>query len=373
MRVAFISHVYIDPEQRGKLRALAGLGAAIALAVPERWQEPVTGARLVASWGDDRGIRVVPIGVRGPSGPGAIWSRATIRRLLRDFRPDLVQIEEEPTTQVAAVTTGAAARLGIPGILYTAQSLPRQTGMREGWRRSRALGRAAGFLAANRLAAELLSRARPECPVDVIPQLGAPVPRRLTPIPHEGFTIGFVGRLVPERGCDLLLQACVQLLGSWHLVIVGSGPAQEELERVAERLGVASRVSWLGALPPDGLASVWSRLDCLAIPSRATDRWVEPHARMAIEAMAHGVPVVGARTGAIPEVIGDAGLVVADGDVDGLTGAIQQLRDSPSRRQGLAVEGRRRVMEEFVDAALARKTAAFWERVRSGPGSGSTA
>lgn len=365
MRAVILSRTYINPAHRGKLRELAGMGCALAVAVPEHWNQPISGTTLTATWGDDAGVRIVPVKVRMLPGRfgTAVWDRSTIRKLLRDFRPEILHIEEEPWTQAAAVATRLATRLKIPSILFSAESITRAYPITQRWRRVRSLGRVKGLIAGNRVAAGLLARVSPKTPTTTIPQLGVGIPRMLTPVPHQGFTIGFVGRLVPEKGLDLLLRACVRIPGPWDLLVVGSGPAQEELEAMAERLGIASRVTWMGALPAEDLAMVWPRLDCLVAPARTTRQWVEPHGRSAIEAMGYGVPVIGSDSGALPEIIGPAGIVVKEDDVPALTEAITQLLESPAQRMALAQEGRRRVMSEFVDAAIARKTRAFWTEV----------
>lgn len=368
MRAVIVGSTYINPTRRGKLRELAGLGCAVAAAVPEHWHQPVTGSTLTATWGDDAGVRIVPVRVRKLPGRygGMAWDRGTLRKLLRDFRPDLVQIEEEPVSQVAAVTTRIADRLKIPSILFSAETIAREYRVSQRWRRRRSLGRARGFIGGSRPALNLLTREHTGRPATVIHQIGVGIPRLLTPVPHRGFTIGFTGRLVPERGLDLLLRACVQIHGAWELLVVGSGPAQEELEALAERLGVASRVTWAGALPADDLDMVWPRLDCLVAPSRTTREWSEPYGRAVMQAMGYGVPIIGSSSGVLPEVIGPAGLVVPEEDVAALADAIGQLLASPERRQEMAQTGRRRVMNEFVDAAIARKTHAFWETVLRG-------
>jgi glycosyltransferase involved in cell wall biosynthesis len=298
---------------------------------------------------------------------GAVWERSTLRKLLRDFRPDVLQIEEEPWSQVASVATALAARMKIPSVLYSAESIGAPQPLTQRWRRGRAVRRAAGLIGGNRIASGLLGKGREDIPNEVIPQLGVSIPRMLTPIPHVRFTIGFVGRLVPEKGLDLLLRACVRVHGNWDLVVVGSGPAQEELEQLAERLGIAARITWMGAVPPEDLPTVWPRLDSLVLPARTTKQWVEPHGRAVIEAMGYGVPVIGSSSGALPEIIGSAGLVVTEDDVAALTEAIQHLIDTPARRIAFAVEGRRRVMSEYVDAAIARKLLNFWGRISGKP------
>jgi glycosyltransferase involved in cell wall biosynthesis len=365
MRAVVISRTYINPALRGKLRSLAGMGCAVAVAVPEHWHQPLTGGSLSATWGDDAGVRIVPVKVRtiGSRHATAVWDRSTLRKLLRDFRPDVVQIEEEPWTQVASVGTRLATRMKIPLVLFSAESISRNYVLAQQWRRARSVKRAAGFIGENKVAAGLLSRGRPGVPTEVIAQVGMSIPRMLTPVPHPRFTIGFVGRLVPEKGLDILLRAVVRLQGDWDLVVVGSGPAQEELEGLTERLGIAARVTWMGALPPEELPGIWPRLDCLALPARTTRQWVESHGRAIIEAMGFGLPVVGSTSGALPEIIGPAGLVVQEDDVAALTDALQELINSSARRVAFAQEGRRRVMSEYVDAAIARKTLAFWHRV----------
>lgn len=365
MRAVVISRTYINPAVRGKLRSLAGMGCAIAVAVPEHWHQPISGGEMSATWGDDAGVRIVPVKVSSIGGrhSSAVWDRSTIRKLLRDFRPDVIQVEEEPWSQVASVTTRLSSRMRIPSVLFSAESVNRSYVFAQRWRRARSVKRAAGFIGENKVAAALLSRGRPEAATTVIPQLGVSIPRMPTPVPHDRFTIGFVGRLVPEKGLDILLRAVVRLQGHWDLMVVGSGPAQEELEALAERLGIAARVTWMGALPPEELPGIWPRLDCVSLPARTTRQWVEAHGRAIIEAMGFGLPVVGSASGALPEIIGSGGLVVAEDDVPGLTDALQELVNSPARRTTFAQEGRRRVMGEYVDAAIARKTLAFWNTV----------
>jgi glycosyltransferase involved in cell wall biosynthesis len=175
-----------------------------------------------------------------------------------------------------------------------------------------------------------------------------------------------VGRLVPERGLDVLLKACTRLYGAWTLTVAGTGPEQEALEALAERLGIASRVTWLGGVPRAELASLLPRLDCLVVPSRTTAHWVETYPAQALEAMGHGVAVVASDSGALPESVAKAGLIFGDGHPEGLTEALTRLLEDESLRERLAADGRRRVIAEYVDDAIARKTLAFWQRVREG-------
>ena len=362
MRALIVSRVYADPIARGKLRALAGLGVTVAAAVPDRWVPAGLVQPEQTNWGDDGGVRTVPVPIRGSALPSAdpFWHGGTVRGLLTDFRPEILQLEEEPWSNGAAAVARAARRLKIPYVLLTRESLPVTRSTLARLRRNRVLAGAAGVISVNELAGRLALRGHPSLPHRTIPQLGVPLPSAVQRTPHTGLAIGFVGRLIPEKGLDLLFRAAVKLVGRWTLTVVGTGPAQEELEALAERLGIAGRVTWLGALPRSGVAEVWPRLDVVVVPSRTTPRWIEATPRAALDAMAHGIAVVGSAAGAIPETLGDAGLVVPEEDVTALSEQLQHLHDAPGEHTRLGAAGRRRVMDAFADTAIAQRTLGFW-------------
>ena len=366
MRAVIVSHLYASPASRGKLHALVGQGAAVAVAVPARWIPPGGAEPLETPFAEDNGVRIVPIPTTGreANGAPAAWRTSALRRLLTDFRPDIVQVEEEPTTRVAAGVTRLARQLGIPALAFSTDSLSRPYPLLPKMRRRRTLSRATGIVGANAVVTGLVRSEFPGLAAESIPQLGLPVPRALAVEPHAPLAIGFVGRLVPEKGLDVLLRACVRLYGAWTLTVAGTGPEQETLEALAERLGIASRVTWLGGIPRAQLSTLWPRLDCLVAPSRTTAGWVETYPVQVLEAMGHGVTVVASDSGALPEVVGKAGLIFRDGHPEGLTEALTRLLEDGELRERLAAEGRRRVIAEYVDDAIARKTLTFWRAVR---------
>jgi glycosyltransferase involved in cell wall biosynthesis len=366
MRAVVMSRVYADPAARGKLKALAGLDIALAAAVPDRWVPAGLSHEQQTEWVDEARVRTVPVPIRGSAADrNPRWRASALRSLLTDFRPDIIQIEEEPWTRGAAVAARIARRLRVPYVVLTRESLPRSYGPVARYRRNRVLGGAAGLAAVNELAARLALRVRPNLRYRVAPQLGVRLPLTAERLPHTGLSIGFVSRLVPEKGLDLLFRACVKLIGRWSLTVVGTGPAQEELEGLAERLGLAGRVTWLGALPRDGVDQVWPRLDCLVMPSRTTPRWIESSPRAALDAMARGVAVVATSAGALPEILGPAGVLVPEEDVGALTETLQRLHDTPEEHLRLGGIGRRRALDQFSDAAIAERTRQFWAELVS--------
>ncbi|HEX7336611.1 MAG TPA: glycosyltransferase [Gemmatimonadales bacterium] len=361
MRAVIVSHRYVDPAVRGKLQALTRMGATLAVGVPDRWLS-ADGTQQTTTRGQDGGLTIVPIAVRGAvTTPGQLsWNAKAVRALLSDFRPDVVHVEEEPWTQPATLTLRMARKLGIPSTITTAESVSLSHTIGERLRRERSLRLATGVIGTTRLAMTLATRRRPTAPRLALPQMGVTPPPPNARDPHPGLAIGFVGRLVPERGLDLLFRACVGLAGKWSLSVVGTGPSQEELEQLAQRLGIAARISWLGALPRQEVEQIWPKLDCVVLPSRTTERWVMTVGKAALHAMAHGVAVVGTDSGALPELVGDAGRIVPEEDVPGLAAILQEFYAERSECERLGSIGRRRVMEEFSDDAIARKLLTFW-------------
>jgi glycosyltransferase involved in cell wall biosynthesis len=308
-------------------------------------------------------VRFAPISVRGDrENPESLhWRSSALRRLIADVRPDVVQIEEEPDTQPAAAAAAEASRLGIPVVLFSWESASKRRGY---WARQRA---AASFQAAragiggNALAADRLRLELPGMPVVSMPQLGVAPPAPLTRSSSEALAIGYVGRLVPERAVDMLLRACSLLMGQWTLYIAGTGPEQEELELLAQRLGLASRIRWLGGITRNEVEALWPTLEVLVLPARRSGEWVERWSTVLVDAMARGVVPVVMEGGILHAVVGEAGKTGQDEETLGI--ALQSLLAYPEERKKLAAAARQRVLEHYVDAALATQTMALWQDV----------
>jgi glycosyltransferase involved in cell wall biosynthesis len=165
-----------------------------------------------------------------------------------------------------------------------------------------------------------------------------------------------VGRLVEEKGVDLLLEALAGLEGMWRAYVLGSGPANGALQAQAQRLGLADRVSFDGWIPSAQMPAYYRQLDVLVLPSRTRPNWKEQFGRALVEAMACGVPVVGSDCGEIPNVIGDAGLIFPEGQVAALREHLAQLLHDLDLRADLARRGRERVLERYTQAQVAAQT-----------------
>jgi glycosyltransferase involved in cell wall biosynthesis len=171
--------------------------------------------------------------------------------------------------------------------------------------------------------------------------------------------VGFGGRLVAEKGVDLVIRAAAA--AQWRVVVLGDGPERRSLERLSRELGMGDRCHFAGHVESTTVPDWLQAFDALALASRATRRWMEQFGRILVEAMAAGVPVVGSASGAIPAVIGEAGILVPENDVAALTAALVRLGASVEERRALGSRGRDRVVTRFSSTRIAGETAAFYQ------------
>jgi len=365
MRVFVLSHRYLDPARRGKLEALTAVGTEVRVAVPGQWKDRASGRRQATAWERAGQLEIAPVRVsRTGSVTEARWRRSDLQRLLRDFRPDIVHVDEEPTARCASTIARSARALGIPATVSTAQNVRARLPWSVARRRRTVLRSARGIVAESSAAARLAEQTAPGVPTIVLAREGVAVPAAAANVARQPCTIGFVGRLTPERGLDVLLRALETVPGHhWRLAIVGDGPERESLEALARRVHLPARLRWLGALSGDALRDAWLGFDVVVVPSRASPAWADPTGSVAVEAMAHGIPVVVTTSGALPDVVGDAGIVVPEGDPDPMQAALAELVADPARREALGAAGRARAIDRYSDHALARGLLAFWDDV----------
>jgi len=174
-----------------------------------------------------------------------------------------------------------------------------------------------------------------------------------------------IGRLSPEKGVDLAIRAHALLLRRCpdaRLLIAGEGPEGATLRRLAERLGVAKSLDWLGHR--EDLAALYPQLNVLLIPSRS-----EGMPNVALEAMSHGLPIVATTVGGVPELIhhGRTGMLVPSGDVAAMSRTVGDLLDDPDQRRSLGQEAQREVRERFSVRARGSALARLYRELMGRP------
>jgi glycosyltransferase involved in cell wall biosynthesis len=178
----------------------------------------------------------------------------------------------------------------------------------------------------------------------------------------------FVGRLDRQKGADLALQALARLTGpaaALPLRLVGGGPDEPALRRLAGELGVAGRVRWDGQLPQAELADRYRQAAVLVVPGRD-----EGLGLVAVEAQLCGAPVVAAASGGLLDVVADGqtGRTFAPGRADALARAVEAVLADPEGAARMAAAARDRAAARFGTAAAARRYAAVYAEALEGRG-----
>jgi len=156
--------------------------------------------------------------------------------------------------------------------------------------------------------------------------------------------IACTAHLIPEKGVDVLIEAFAQLQNAnLKLTIIGTGPQRAELETLANKLGVASQVEFLGAVSQ--VQEVLETADIFVHPAK----WQEAFGLGIVEAMACGLPVIASNLGAAPEIIDDgiSGILTKPGDASTLARILQQLILAPELRNKLGSQAREKVEKRF--------------------------
>lgn len=380
MRVLAIDHVGGIATFRPRYDHLARRpGLDLTLLVPETWIE---NGRLVR--GDApaaAGYRVMTgrVAWRGYENRGFFVTGLT--DALRSTRPDVLHLMEEPFSFFTAQTLALvrALRLEPEIFFYSFANVFRgfRYRYRPGWvygaiERSCYRAVQAGVAACSDTRELLLSRGF-EGPIRFIPpgvdeERFHPVrpgdPAR--PGEWRGFTVGYVGRLLHWKGLPVLAAAMERLDGDWTLVVIGSGPEEETLRRMAAAGGWSDRLIHRSAISHGDVPAVMRRLDALVLPSISTPLDAEQFGRVLIEAMASGVPVVGSTTGSIPEVIGPAGLIAAEKHPEALAVALTRLRDDDTLRRRLIAAGLDRIHRHFTWSRVAGQFGALYDALAAG-------
>ncbi len=192
-----------------------------------------------------------------------------------------------------------------------------------------------------------------------------PAPKTASALKALPVRILSVGRLVPKKGFDILLQALALLPDDldWRWTHYGAGPEAAKLSRLAAQLGLEDRITWCGAAPQEELLDAYRSHHLFVLPSRrAQNRDQDGLPNVLLEAQSQGMACIASDIGGIPELIipGENGLLVLPENPEAVSGAIKRLVDDATFRQGLGAAAQRRVEEHFLLPAHIGRLAALF-------------
>jgi L-malate glycosyltransferase len=387
MKILIASHSYIIELNREKLRELAQLSPEIevTIVVPKKWRPGGVMKNTIETQPVNEGnFRVVPLTNYSQNNQGLLSFGPELITLLKEFRPDVIQVEQGVKSLAYAQMITLNKLLGLKAkmLFFTWWNLPYETKFPLAQLERYNLNNSSGIVVGNTDGFNVLRDRGYNGPMRIMPQLGVdeqlfkaqPQPEIAAQhgIQPEDFAIGFVGRFVPEKGLKTLFHAAAKLdKPNWKMLLLGRGPMQAELQELARELGFADRLIQIESVPHADVYRYINLMSVLLLPSETTDEfktltasgWKEQFGHVLIEAMACRVPVIGSDSGEIPNVIDDAGLVFPEGDVEQLRDRLTQLIRDPDFAQAIGQKGYQRAMEKYTNRALAKDLLEFYRSI----------
>jgi L-malate glycosyltransferase len=384
MKILVISHSYIIDLNCEKLQILATLEPEIevTIAVPKRWKPGGVMKAVIETQPRQAGrFRVVPLQNLSQNNQGLLCFGLDLVDLMRKFRPDIIQVEQgsKALAYVQTIALNRCLGLKAKNLFFTWWNLPYELKFPVSLLEAYTLSHTDGVVVGNQAGYEILRQRGYQGPMQVMPQLGVddslfqpqaqPELRAELGIAPTDFVIGFVGRFVPEKGLMTLLKAVAELGDlPWKWLLLGRGELKAALLQAAEALGCRNRLIQVESVPHAEVYRYINVMNTLVLPSETTYQfktltaagWQEQFGHVLIEAMACQVPVIGSDSGEIPNVIGDAGLVFPEGNVEALRDRLIQLIDQPSFAQAIGEQGYQRALVKYTNHALAKELLNFY-------------
>lgn len=375
MRIMVVCHTYMVDEARGKFVELLKISPEfqVTIVCPDVWPYSLYTLKPEPSACPD--LRIAPMRTLFAGREGGYFYFPNLSAAMGTIKPDILQVEHG-TAALCYLQLLLSKRLFVPQaktLFFTwvnwwyEYRFPRNLIERFNLQHSDYA------IVGNQDAASILRKKKFTKPIKVLPQWGVDpdlyrardvVALREKLHLDSYFTIGFVGRLVPEKGLSTLLSALGQLRDNdWKLLVVGSGASERSLVDQATTLGILDRLVFAGAIAVRGVPDYINCMDVLVLPSESQAQWREQFGHVLIEAMACEIPVIASTCGELPNVVGDAGLVFPEGDVEKLGERLALLIRSPEQRRGLARRGRERVLQKYTHRAIAEELRCVYQEL----------
>ena len=369
MRILLISHTYVTKENQKKLHALAAMpDVELAVVTPHLWRELIL-KETVAHVPADAQFTLTPIRAALPS-QEQFYFYYSLDLGMRHFKPDILYVEQGAGSFVYSQSL-IYRNLYTPkakAVFFTWWNLPYQASLPLRMVERFNLNQSQGAVAGNQDAADILREHGYAASLIVLPQLGIdPVEFQRKDesdlrksLGLERFTIGYVGRLVEEKGLRVLLRALKDVSFDFQLLLVGRGPLEDEIRAFADEHGWGERLKIVSGVGHTDIARYMNCMDVFVLHSLTMPFWKEQFGHVLIEAMACETAVIGSDSAEVPNVIGEAGIVTPEKNVEALRESLTRLAASPDLRRQIGKAGRVRILSKYTHEVIARQLVEFF-------------
>ncbi len=365
MKILMLSKACLVGAYQRKLEEMARFDdVELTVIVPPVWLDPAGLVELERAHTQGYRLLVDPIRFNGHF---HTYHFPKLKQRLAEIRPDIVHIDEEPYNLATWLALRQSRQVGAKTLFFSWQNLAKQYPLPFRYLEKEVLAGVDFAILGNQEAACVWRNKGYTGPHRVIPQFGVDPDLFCPPSQRDagrGFIIGAANRrLLPEKGVDVLLRAVAELPGIWRLHIAGDGPSRPSLVQLARDLGISERVFFDGPISSLQMPAYLQQLDVLVLSSRTMPNWKEQFGRVLIEAMACETAVIGASSGEIPHVIGNAGLIFEEEDVAGLRSHLITLMGDRELQYQLGQHGRERVLQHYTQRQIAAQTVTVYRDI----------
>lgn len=371
-RILVVGFAYLVDVYQHKLYSLAKTGdVEIGLLAPSTWFMPEWNKRLELKQGYP-GYSLLPVNVNFLNGikGGFLYPFLQTYRAIYSFKPDIIHVEQEVFSLSTFQMAVYSILFKLPMTLFCWENMPKSLGILRQLTKSIVLRNTKFIIAGNTDAKKLLQLWGYRGKIFVLPQFGVDIKLFHAEKLHyqrTQFVVGYIGRVVFEKGLKVLIEAVNVLIRQGHkikLLICGSGPDEEKIKEHARVSGMSDNITWIGRVEYNEVPSVLVNIDVLVLPSQSVPgKWKEQFGHVLIEAMAMGIPVIGSSSGAIPEVIGRNDLIFQEDKHMDLATIIKKIILDSHYYQELSKYGLDRVTQYYDDQVIAEKLISFWREL----------
>lgn len=367
MKLMVVCHTYMVDEARGKFVELLKLlpDLKISIICPKSW--PYTLYTLYPEPCNCPGIEILQFSTLFKGREGAYIFFPYLTAALGKIKPDILQVEQGPSSLVYFMLLNFKKFLAPAAktIFFTWTNWWYSYPPPRSWIERYNLRNSNYAIVGNQDAGNIIQKKGYAGPIKILAQWGIDPDlykkKDVETLRDElqlesSCVIGFVGRLIQEKGILTLVQSLKNIKQhNWKLLLVGDGNLKPSIQLEVQKAGIDNRVIYAGSVKVRDVPEYINCMDILVLPSISTPLWKEQFGHVLIEAMACEVPVVASTCGEIPNVVADAGFIFPEGDADQLSKYLNKLILDQELRRKLGNLGRKRVLQKYTHRAIAQE------------------